>query len=661
VLIGRIRITNFRCLKRIDLHIDPLTALLGRNGVGKSSILHALECFYNPVAPITPQDFFDEDTSSPIEIALEYVDLDANQIEEFTPFVARGVLSVVKRIGGGQDRFTQGYFASLLQFPAFATIRQNPTLRERTAAWNELVAQGTFPELVRVRRASDIDEQTERFEAAHPDLLEPFETEVNFFAPGADPGRLDRHTKFLLVPAVKDVAQELTGGRGSSLPQLIDLIVLRRIEARQDISERRTEIQGLVRELYQPGNLPELRQLADDITSLLSGFSPGARLILDWDEPILPDLPLPSARTRLVEDDFEGDIDKKGHGLQRALLITLLQYLAQVPKEPPLPPSDTPPLERRAATPTLILAIEEPELYLHPLRARYLAQLLSSLTQADARTGRYSSQVIFSSHSPLFVDISRFQTIRIIRKQRQSPDEPPSSTASFLAVQAALQRLAEAAMLPPDQVTPESFRAHILPVMGPAASEGFFADAIVLVEGPGDAGIIAGLQEVLSRGWVSGGIAVVPVHSKNSLDRPFIIFSGLGIPTYLVFDGDKDHQGSDRGTQTKSTNRRLLRLLGEPEVDFPPTRVTPRWACFGFNMEHELSSALTAEVFMDLRERIASELGFRPSQVLKSPYCSSAFLQRAYSEGHRVPVLEELVEMASRLPPAGTLHDVGGR
>jgi putative ATP-dependent endonuclease of OLD family len=47
MIIERIEVENFRSLKNVDVGCDELTVLLGRNGAGKSSLLYALDVFYN--------------------------------------------------------------------------------------------------------------------------------------------------------------------------------------------------------------------------------------------------------------------------------------------------------------------------------------------------------------------------------------------------------------------------------------------------------------------------------------------------------------------------------------------------------------------------------------------------------------------------------------
>ena len=63
MLIENVQVKNFRSIFSESLPCDSLTALVGRNGSGKSSFLSALELFYNQTARVTSEDFHDEDVS----------------------------------------------------------------------------------------------------------------------------------------------------------------------------------------------------------------------------------------------------------------------------------------------------------------------------------------------------------------------------------------------------------------------------------------------------------------------------------------------------------------------------------------------------------------------------------------------------------------------
>ena len=655
MIITNLTVRNLRCLRSVDVHLDPLTALLGRNGAGKSCLLHAIDLFYDTATSVSEEDFFDRDTNLPIEISVTYGHLNADELAGFATYVSNSTLIVTKRISYSGGAITQKYFASGLQLPRFGEIRALPGARDRISTWNALVDSGEIAGLERARSGTDVEASMVAYETAHPEQLLPVEREEQFFGPSnIGGGKLDSYTKFLLIPAVKDVADELTQKRGASLYQLLDLIVLRKIEAREDIAVSRAEIQQLVKDLYKRENLPELGQLGTEISTLLGKFAPGAQLVLDWAEPVPPDLPLPSPKPRLVEDDFEGDIDKKGHGLQRALLITLLQYLAQlratVNEQVTVPAPDQDQLQAAKPSPSLILAIEEPELYLHPLRARYLAGLFAALSRPSADGVGYANQIVFSSHSPLFVDLPAFEAIRIVRKRRLPESHAAETYVRSIPIADALRALARISELDPSEVTVESFKAHMIPAMNYAASEGFFADAVLLVEGLGEAGIFSALERILGLGWPQKGIAVVPIEGKTKLDKPAIVFRGLGIPTFVLFDGDRQRAGTKDAPATVNTNRRLLRLLDAAQVDFPATQVNDTWAVFEASIEHEIESALGGDVYTDARTRVAHEFGFdRQSQVLKTPHCASEFVSLVYREGHRVPVLEDIAHAVSRL------------
>lgn len=50
MLISAVHVKNFRSILEESLPCDRLTALVGRNGSGKSTFLAALEFFYDPLA-----------------------------------------------------------------------------------------------------------------------------------------------------------------------------------------------------------------------------------------------------------------------------------------------------------------------------------------------------------------------------------------------------------------------------------------------------------------------------------------------------------------------------------------------------------------------------------------------------------------------------------
>ena len=147
MIIKSVEVKNFRSIRETSLDCNNLTAIVGRNGAGKSSFLYAIDAFYDIAAPITEEDFFDRDMGSPIGIRVTYSDFRDDKTEEFRPYIKDDKLIVTKRISSENGRIMQHYYAAALQIPQFAEIRAKPGKRDRVSAWNELVDSGEFSDL----------------------------------------------------------------------------------------------------------------------------------------------------------------------------------------------------------------------------------------------------------------------------------------------------------------------------------------------------------------------------------------------------------------------------------------------------------------------------------------------------------------------------------
>jgi len=658
MLIKSVEVKNFRSIRDHRLDCDNLTALVGRNGSGKSSFMYAIETFYDIATPVTQEDFFDHDMGPPIEIRVTYGDLRQDEKEEFRSYIKDNKLIVTKRISSENGNIRQRYYAAALQIPQFAEIRSKSGKRDRVSTWTALVDKGELPDLGRKAKSADEVEQfMTEYEANHPELMKPIEREEQFFGPrNIGGGKLDKYTKYVLIPAVREASDEVTGKKGA-IYQILDMIVLRKLNARKDIQEFRTDFENRIRKLYSSENLTELPELGVLISETLARFAPGSKLKLGWDEVKLPDVPPPAAKATLIEDNFEGEISRKGHGLQRALVLTLLQHLAMIaPTEASIEESDKEtitPVPKTAESirgPDLILAIEEPELYLHPSRCRYLAGLLFQLAARPGFGFGTSNQILYSTHSPYFLDLHRFDQIRIVRKGPSPDSIVPQSIVTQFTLEQAAQELAKACNGEPANFTRETFQARAMSVMNTMVNEGFFADVVVVVEGQSEVGALWKLQEIMNKNWSELGIAIVPAGGKNNIDRPTVIFRGFGIPTYFIFDADSQLTDTNKRKKAKECNHRYLRLAGVSTEDFPDTQIHETWAVFSENLEKIYKEALGDENFQLIRDNVAFELGYDDaSRVLKNMEGVSRFIELIYKEKKKLPTLEQIVEAVTQL------------
>lgn len=657
MLIKSVEIKRYRSIEQQVLKCDDLTALVGRNGSGKSSFLYAIETFYDVAAPVSQEDFFNRDVGSPIEIRVTFGDLRDEEKEEFKPYIKDDTLIVTKRISSENGKVTQRYYAAALQIPKFAEIRLVSGKKDRIKAWSELVDSGTLTDLKsKAKSSDDVDRFMQEYETAHPELLEAVEREAQFFGPRSiGGGKLDKFTKYVLVPAVREASDEASSKKGA-IYQLLDAIVFRKVNSRKDIQEFKLSVEQKVKELYSSENLRELPELGDSISETLKKFAPGAQLNLKWDEVKPPEVQLPSAKATLIEDNFEGEISRKGHGLQRALVVTLLQHLAMTGPTEPLKEdieegkSSSEGKVESVKGPDLILAIEEPELYLHPSRSRYLSDLLLQLAERPEVGLGERNQVIYATHSPYFVDLFRFDKIRIVRKDSSRDATVPSSIVTSFTLEEAGKELADVCNEDPAIYTKDSFRAHAMSVMNTIVNEGLFADVVVVVEGVSELGAFWKLQEIKNKNWSELGISIVPAGGKNNIDRPIVIFRGLKIPAFFVFDADAQFKGKKEENEAKNRNHCCLRLANRTVEDFPQTQIHETWAVFKEDMERAIKDDLGEPVFLAIRDKVAKELGYpEPGRILKNIEGASRFVECIYSEEKELPTLEGIIEAITKL------------
>jgi hypothetical protein len=312
--------------------------------------------------------------------------------------------------------------------------------------------------------------------------------------------------------------------------------------------------------------------------------------------------------------------------------------------------------------PDLILAIEEPELFLHPSRCRHLSELLLTLTKAPTEANGARNQIMYATHSPYFVDLHRFDQVRIARKPKNPTLPAPCCEISQYSLAEAAAKMEEFAQLAAGSCNRDTFRARSLPVMTTAVNEGFFANAVVVVEGLSDVGVLWTVQTKLGMEWAALGIAVVPAKGKENLDRPVVVFRGLKIPTYFVFDGDAKHKdkGSDAEKDTKKRNIRYQRMAGVAPVDFPATQCHDTWAVFEHDIEKVLQGAAGTE-YDEIARNAAGELRYESSRdLMKNTEGAARLVELIYEAGKTIPVIEEIVKKITALgAPVASIPSIG--
>ena len=123
MIIESITIKNFRSVLNETIFLCNLTALIGRNGTGKSAFLHALNIFYSTNPVIAIDDFYNREVSNEIIISIKYKNLSDEALRLFNKYIENDSLTVERVITWNEGKVIAKFHGSLLQNPDFDEIR----------------------------------------------------------------------------------------------------------------------------------------------------------------------------------------------------------------------------------------------------------------------------------------------------------------------------------------------------------------------------------------------------------------------------------------------------------------------------------------------------------------------------------------------------------
>ena len=166
-------------------------------------------------------------------------------------------------------------------------------------------------------------------------------------------------------------------------------------------------------------------------------------------------------------------------------------------------------------------------------------------------------------------------------------------------------------------------------------NEGFFAEVVVLVEGESDRAVILAVANSLSHDLESINICVIPCMGKNNIDRPALVFKGFGIQTYMVWDSD-DELDSE-------INTRLLNIAESSDTN-ELIGVWDTYTCVEGNLEDNLRSGISPDVFDDLLGRACEEYEIKRPDAKKNPLVLQKVIENADAEGFSCRTMNKLVE-----------------
>jgi predicted ATP-dependent endonuclease of OLD family len=230
----------------------------------------------------------------------------------------------------------------------------------------------------------------------------------------------------------------------------------------------------------------------DDIVRRQTGLDVQLRL-----QMLNPIEVLKNVRPNVLDGAMCLDPEEVGAGAQGAIALAVAKAYADIVRSP------------------VVLAIEEPELYLHPHGCRHFYRLLQEFSNAGL-------QVIYTTHERSFVNAGDFDSIHIVRKLGGQTEV---SSGRGLQIQG-------------------RDRLRVQSRFNDRVNEVFFSTAVVLLEGDPDEIACRAALTSMETDLDRRSISILAVGGQNEIPIFAELLAGLDVPAVALVDEDPGNQAS---------------------------------------------------------------------------------------------------------------------
>lgn len=517
--IARIKIHNYRSIRELEIECQPLMVFLGPNNHGKSNVLAALEFFLTPGGKVEKSDMFDFSTRDDdlIWVEVTFQELTEQEKTTFKKYVmSDGSVRVRKTATFDKDK-------AELKYQGWLEEPQEEWLKAEKAAdfkkLSDVESTGLYDLLKDDGRLSKakVEEAQQKYIAKHRDELKfnlALES-TNFLgqksvAAGVLP-------ELHLIPAVRDLSDEMKIKNTALLGRLVNRAIQIMSEKDPAFLEIQTQLKAQIARLNEKDehNQPKIEQIREIKTELETELKAwGVTIDLEIDTPPIDKI-FELGTNLHLDDGIRTLAEKKGHGLQRALIFALFKTWARLVRRQFETSGDGDP-KPRASSNSIYFAIEEPELFLHPQAQSELAASLAILAENDG------DQVFVCTHSSHFVDIEKYRSICLISK----PD--PS--------QGTIVRQCKTDIFTGVDSKAKKDRLKMAYWINPDRGEMFFARKVVFVEGETEKTVIPYLARKMS--VFDSEVSIIDCGSKNNIPLYMTIANAFALDYVVVHDED---------------------------------------------------------------------------------------------------------------------------
>ena len=511
----KITIKNFRRISEAELTLASSSFVIGPNNSGKTSVIDAIDALLSLKSEkVSEADFRLSDDGTRAD-TIELTGVFSSISDETAK--SRGFKG---RVIDGIFTYKKTYKLTAVSKPKIESFTYPYKLKDDFLAVKkvqDLLNLGLTAETIadRLDKTGADEKLPKNWEKDFIEVLD-FETTQEPIAeenPGGFPSNVNsKLPKVIRIPSLVNTS-DFEGKDKGLLSECLSLLfedLLSQNTLATEIQERLTELE-LQMKPETEGSL--IKQLTIDVNNIIASVFPSCGIEIKPNLQNLSDILKPKYEVSLFSN-VKTKIDKQGTGLIRTTAFAMLRYHSNLRTQ------------KQLETRPILVAFEEPEIYLHPSAANLLRDTIYALGATD--------QIICNTHSPWMIDLTQ-EPLSLTKMVSQADDTITCKNYGLTS---------SYAKLPAD----DKLRVKMLQLFDDEISRVFFAERVIIVEGDTEILAIKNTLKIIpeaTRKEILFKSQVIRARGKASIISLVKYLQDLGIFPYVIHDRDQGTAGAE--------------------------------------------------------------------------------------------------------------------
>ena len=512
----RLKIKNFRRIQEAELTLASSSFVIGSNNCGKTSVIDAIDALLSLKTEKVSEADFRQSADGTRAETIELEGTFSNISDETAQ--SRGFKG---RVIDGKFTYKKTYKITSVAKPKIESITFPYNIKAEFSSAKivkDLLDNGIEQEAISDRFAnlSPIDKLPKGWEKDFTEVFEYHIDQEPVFEenPGGFPSNVNsRLPKVIRIPSLVNISDLDYKDKGSSvLSECLSLLfddLLNQTNLASEIQAKLTELETQMNPETE-GSL--IKRLTVDVNDIIASVFPSCGIEIKPNLQNLSDILKPKYEVSLFSN-VSTKIEKQGTGLIRTTAFAMLRYHSNMRRE------------RNIETRPILVAFEEPEIYLHPAAANLLRDTIYALGGTD--------QIVCTTHSPWMIDLTQ-EPLSLTKMIYTAGD---AISCVNYGLTSAFARLQE----------DDKCRVKMLQLFDDEVSRVFFAERVVVIEGDTEFLAIKNTLKIIPenlRKEILARTQIVRARGKASIISLVKYLHDLHISPYVMHDRDQGITGA---------------------------------------------------------------------------------------------------------------------